>query len=294
MGRTGAGCYCVSLMRRSPPRPRPTRFLPTTAAEIRARGWDAPDVVLVSGRRVHRPPVVRGRDPGPLARGERLPRSRSSRSPTGRASSPWRALGRPRLFYGVSAGNMDSLDQPLHGEQEAPQRRRLLAGRPDRPAPRPRRPRSTRSACREAFPGVPVIAGGVEASLRRIAHYDYWSDKVRPSILVTSQGAPARCTAWARRRSSRSRAGSTQGGGVERLRDLRGVAYLLGKSESVPAHRWDDASCAERGRGAAELRGRWSPTRPPFARDDPRPAPRDQPAERAPAHRRRTATGRWW
>ena len=89
--------------------------------------------------------------------------------------------------------------------------------------------------CREAFPGVPVIAGGVEASLRRIAHYDYWSDTVRPSMLVLEQGRPARATAWASAPSSRSPQRLARGRGRQGLRDLRGVAYLLGASEAGAA-----------------------------------------------------------
>jgi uncharacterized radical SAM protein YgiQ len=92
--------------------------------------------------------------------------------------------------------------------------------------------------CREAFPGVPVIAGGVEASLRRIAHYDYWADAVRPSILLTSKadlvafgmGEPV-IVEIARRLAA--------GEPVRALRDLRGVAYLLGASETLPEHRFD-------------------------------------------------------
>jgi uncharacterized radical SAM protein YgiQ len=93
--------------------------------------------------------------------------------------------------------------------------------------------------CREAFPGVPVIAGGVEASLRRIAHYDYWSDKVWPSILVTSKAhllvhgmGETPILEIARRLDA--------GQPVEALRDLRGVAYLLGRNEPLPGYPGED------------------------------------------------------
>ncbi|MGH9889324.1 MAG: YgiQ family radical SAM protein, partial [bacterium] len=154
---------------------------------------------------------------------------------------PWRALGRPRLFYGVSAGNMDSLINHYTANKK---RRNADAYSPGgRTGLRPDRATAVYAQrCREAFPGVPVIAGGVEASLRRIAHYDYWSDKVWPSSLVTSKAhalvygmGEAPILEIARRLDA--------GLGVASLRDLRGVAYLLGKSESVPEHRWDDASC---------------------------------------------------
>jgi uncharacterized radical SAM protein YgiQ len=89
--------------------------------------------------------------------------------------------------------------------------------------------------CREAFPGVPVIAGGVEASLRRLAHFDYWSETVRPSVLVSSKadligfGMGESVIVEIARRLD---AGET----VKDLRDMRGIAYLLGKNDELPDH----------------------------------------------------------
>ena len=82
--------------------------------------------------------------------------------------------------------------EPLHRRPAHPQRRRLHAGRRRRQAARPLRASSTRSACREAFKDVPIVVGGIEASLRRIAHYDYWSEKVRRSVAARREGGPAR------------------------------------------------------------------------------------------------------
>src|SRR5262249_23926203 len=99
--------------------------------------------------------------------------------------------------------------------------------------------------CREAFAGVPVVIGGVEASLRRIAHFDYWSETVRPSILVTSKadllgfGMGERALVEVCRRLQAGRP-------IRDCRDLRGVAYLLGQKESLPAHAWYDAACDQR------------------------------------------------
>ncbi len=100
--------------------------------------------------------------------------------------------------------------------------------RPDRPTP------AYAQRCREAFPGVPVVIGGIEASLRRIAHFDYWSEQVRPSMLAASKAdllafgkGEATIVAIARRLAA--------GQPVTALRDLRGVAYLLGAREALPA-----------------------------------------------------------
>src|SRR4029453_6137324 len=99
--------------------------------------------------------------------------------------------------------------------------------RPDRPTP------VYAQRCREAFPSVPVVIGGIEASLRRIAHFDYWSERVRPSMLATSKAdllafgkGEATIVSIARRLAA--------GQPVTALRDLRGAAYLLGARETLP------------------------------------------------------------
>ncbi|HTO53581.1 MAG TPA: YgiQ family radical SAM protein [Myxococcota bacterium] len=226
------------MRRRSAP---PTDvFLPTTAGEIRARGWDAADVVLVSGDAYIDHPSFAAAILGRWLEQNGF-RVAILAQPDWRSPDAWRALGPPRLFYGVSAGNMDSLINHYTANRKRRNADAYSPGgqiglRPDRATA------VYAQRCREAFPGVPVIAGGVEASLRRIAHYDYWSDKVWPSILVTSKahllvhGMGELPILEIARRLDR-------GGGVESLRDLRGVAYLLGKNEPLPAHRWDDANC---------------------------------------------------
>jgi uncharacterized radical SAM protein YgiQ len=226
-------------MRRPPP-PAAAAFLPTTAEEMRARGWDHADVVLVSGDAYIDHPSFAAAILGRWLESNGF-RVAILAQPDWKSAEAWLALGRPRLFYGVGAGNMDSMINHYTANKK---RRNLDAYSPGgRPGLRPDRATAVYAQrCREAFPGVPVIAGGVEASLRRIAHYDYWSDKVWPSSLVTSKAhalvygmGEAPILEIARRLDARP--------GVEGLRDLRGVAYLLGKSESVPPHRWDDASC---------------------------------------------------
>ena len=106
--------------------------------------------------------------------------------PDWQSAEPWRQFGRPRLFFGISAGNMDSMINHYTANKKVRNDDAYSPGgriglRPDR---------ATMPYCqraREAFPGVPVIAGGVEASLRRLAHYDYWSDTVKRSILLDSK-----------------------------------------------------------------------------------------------------------
>jgi uncharacterized radical SAM protein YgiQ len=156
--------------------------------------------------------------------------------PDWRSADAFRALGEPRLFFAVSAGNMDSMINHYTANRK---RRNADAYSPGgRIGLRPDRATNVYAQrCREAFRGVPVIAGGVEASLRRIAHYDYWSDKVWPSWLVTSKAdllvygmGEGPIVEIARRLAA--------GQDVRALRDLRSVAYLLGASESLPEHRF--------------------------------------------------------
>ncbi len=209
----------------------PGLWLPTTADEIRARGWDAPDVVFVTGDAyVDHPSFA-------MAVLSRVLEANGFRvailpQPDWRSAAAWRALGRPRLFYAVSAGNMDSMINHYTANKKRRNDDAYSPGgriglRPDRPTP------VYAQRCREAFPGVPVVIGGIEASLRRIAHFDYWSERVRPSMLAASKAdllafgkGEATIVAIARRLAA--------GEPVTAVRDLRGVAYLLGAREGLP------------------------------------------------------------
>jgi uncharacterized radical SAM protein YgiQ len=202
---------------------------PINAAEMRARGWDAVDVVFVTGDAYVDHPSFAA---AILTRCLEQAGFRVAvlAQPDWRSADPWRQFGRPRLFFAVSAGNMDSLINHYTANKKVRNDDAYSPGgriglRPDR---------ATLPYChraREAFPGVPVIAGGVEASLRRLAHYDYWSDSVRRSILLDCKadllayGMGEQVIVEIARRFA---AGQT----VRELRDLRGVAYALGASEA--------------------------------------------------------------
>ncbi|HUR52702.1 MAG TPA: YgiQ family radical SAM protein [Gemmataceae bacterium] len=204
-------------------------FAPTTAAEVQARGWDAVDIVFVTGDAyVDHPSFA-------MAILHRVLEQAGFRvailsQPAWKSADPWREFGKPRLFFAVSAGNMDSLINHYTASKKVRNDDAYSPGgkiglRPDR---------ATLVYCqraREAFPGVPVIAGGVEASLRRLAHYDYWSDTVKRSILLDSKadlvvyGMGEKNIVEIARRLA---AGKT----VRDLRDLRGIAYPMGAKES--------------------------------------------------------------
>jgi uncharacterized radical SAM protein YgiQ len=203
--------------------------LPASRAEMTARGWDSVDVVFVTGDAyVDHPAFAMGILGRVLeAAGFRVA---ILSQPDWRGAAAWREFGRPRLFFGISAGNMDSMINHYTASKKVRNDDAYSPGgqiglRPDR---------ATIPYCqraREACPGVPVIAGGVEASLRRLAHYDYWSDTVRRSIVLDAKAdlvvfgmGEHQIVTIARRLA----AGET----VHSLRDMRGVAYALGASES--------------------------------------------------------------
>ncbi len=196
-----------------------------------ALGWDAPDVVLVTGDAyVDHPSFANALVARTLAAdGWRVA---LLAQPDWHSADPFRSLGRPRLFFGVSAGNMDSMLNHYTAQRKPRSDDAYSPGgaagrRPDRAT------NVYAQRCREAYPGVPVIAGGVEASLRRLAHYDYWSDTVRPSILVSSKadlvvfGMGERAVREIARRLD---AGET----ARELTDIRGTAYLLGRTADLP------------------------------------------------------------
>jgi len=208
-----------------------SRTLPITRAEIEALGWDEPDIVLVSGDAYIDHPSFAVGLLGRLLEREGY-RVAILPQPDWKSVDAWRALGKPRLFYGVTAGNMDSMINHYTANKK---RRNDDAYSPDgQIGLRPDRPTGIYAQrCREAFKGVPVIAGGIEGSLRRLPHYDYWSDKVMPSMLVSSKAdllvyglGDGPIVEIARRLDA--------GESVKDLRDMRSVCYLLGQTELLP------------------------------------------------------------
>lgn len=223
--------------------PDAARFLPTTPAEVHARGWDQVDVVFVTGDAYIDHPSFAMALLGRVLEAAGF-RVAVLSQPQWQDASAFRLFGRPRLCFAVSAGNMDSMINHYTANKK---RRNDDAYSPGgRIGLRPDRATNVYvQRCREAFKDVPVVAGGVEASLRRIAHFDYWSETVRPSILVTSKadlvgfGMGERVLVEICRRLD-------AGDKIVDCRDLRGVAYLLGSKEELPEHCWRDASCDNR------------------------------------------------
>ena len=209
-------------------------FLPTTMEEVRARGWDALDVVIVSGDAYVDHPAF-----GPVLIA-RVLEGRGLRvgflaQPDWKSAADFRRLGRPLLYFGIAAGNLDSMLNRLTAQKKNRSEDQYSPG--GRTGMRPDRASIVYAQrAREAYPEVPIILGGIEASLRRIAHYDYWSDTVRKPILVDAK-ADLLVFGMGERPilevTERLRAGES----IQSIRDVRGTAYLMTRAEA-------DAACA--------------------------------------------------
>ena len=201
--------------------------------------------------------------------------------PDWRSAEPWRQFGRPRLFFGISAGNMDSMINHYTANKKVRNDDAYSPGgriglRPDR---------ATLPYCqraREAFPGVPVIAGGVEAS--RCGGWPITTTgATRSSGRSCSTARPTwSSSAWASSRSSRSPSAWPTGESVRDLRDMRGVAYALGAKEEPPAGR-DRPALVRGGQGGQA----------PVRRGDADHPPGDQPAQRQGGWSSITTARRW-
>ena len=168
---------------------RLTDWLPTTKKEVELHGWDEVDVILFSGDAYVDHPSFGAAVIGRILEAEGL-RVAIVPQPNWRDDlRDFRKLGRPRLFFGISAGCMDSMVNKYTANKRL---RSDDAYTPDaRPDMRPEYPSIVYTRIlKQLYPDVPVVLGGIEASMRRLTHYDYWQDKVLPSILVDS-GADA-------------------------------------------------------------------------------------------------------
>ncbi len=160
-------------------------FLPMSREEMDVLGWDACDIILVTGDAYVDHPSFGMALVGRLLEAQGF-RVGILAQPDWRSHELFQTLGRPNLFFGVTAGNMDSMvnrytaDRRIRSD-DAYTPEGVAGKRPDRSVI------VYAQRARESYPDVPVIVGGIEASLRRIAHYDYWSDKVRRSILVDAK-----------------------------------------------------------------------------------------------------------
>ncbi|NOQ34311.1 MAG: YgiQ family radical SAM protein [Methylococcaceae bacterium] len=159
--------------------------LPMSREDMDALGWDVCDVILVTGDAYIDHPSFGMALIGRLLEAQGF-RVGIISQPDWKSAEDFGKLGRPNLFFGVTGGNMDSMVNRYTSDKKIRSNDAYTANgaagkRPDRAV------NVYSHRCREAYKDVPIIIGGIEASLRRIAHYDYWSDKVRKSVLMDSK-----------------------------------------------------------------------------------------------------------
>jgi uncharacterized radical SAM protein YgiQ len=161
-------------------------FLPMSRGEMDKLGWDSCDIIIVTGDAYVDHPSFGMAVIGRVLEAQGF-RVGIIAQPDWQSADPFKALGKPNLFFGVTAGNMDSMINRYTADRKIRSDDAYTPGdvggkRPDRAAI------VYSQRCREAYPDAPIVLGGIEPSLRRIAHYDYWSDKVRRSLLVDAKG----------------------------------------------------------------------------------------------------------
>ena len=212
----------------------PAPFLPMSKVEMDSLGWDSCDVILITGDAYIDHPSFG------MALVGRLLEAQGFRvgiicQPDWNSAADFRKLGKPNLFFGVTAGNMDSMVNRYTSDRKI---RSDDAYTPNgEPNKRPDRAVTVYAQrCREAFPGSAVVIGSIEASLRRIAHYDYWSDKVRRSVLPDSK-ADLLIFGNAERALVELTHRLAKGEKIGDIRDLRGTAFMVPKGW-LPGDDW--------------------------------------------------------
>ncbi len=208
-------------------------MLPMTRAEMDVLGWDSCDIILVTGDAYIDHPSFGMALVGRLLEAQGF-RVGIIAQPDWQNASAFKALGKPNLYFGITAGNMDSMVNRYTADKKI---RSDDAYTPDA-APNKRPDRAVlvySQRCKEAYSQVPIIIGSIEASLRRIAHYDYWSDKVRRSILVDSK-ADILLYGNAERALVELSHRIAKGEKVSDIQDIRGTAFLR---KQIPQG-WDE------------------------------------------------------
>jgi uncharacterized radical SAM protein YgiQ len=212
-----------SSLKQNPAGAQPARFLPTSRAEMDVLGWDRCDIIIVTGDAyvdhpsfgmaiIGRVLEAQGFKVGIIAQ------------PDWHSTRDFEALGKPRLFFGVTGGNMDSMVNRYTSDRRVRSDDAYTPGgqggkRPDRCVI------VYSQRLRESYKTVPIVVGGIEASLRRIAHFDYWSEQVRRSVLVDSK-ADLLVYGNAERQIGAIAQRLDAGESISDITDLRGTAYL--------------------------------------------------------------------
>src|SRR5689334_17075668 len=205
-------------------------FLPMSRAEMDELGWDSCDVIIVTGDAYVDHPSFGMAIMGRLLEAQGF-RVGIIAQPDWQSAEPFKQLGRPNLFFGMTAGNMDSMVNRYTSDKRIRSDDAYTPGgvggqRPDRSVV------VYAQRAREAFRDVPIVIGGIEASLRRIAHFDYWSEKVRRSVLLDAK-ADLLVYGNAERQIVEIAHRLAGGAKIEDITDLRGTAFVRKKHDFI-------------------------------------------------------------
>ena len=220
-------------------------FLPMSRAEMEVLGWDACDIIIVTGDAYIDHPSFGMAIIGRLLEAQGF-RVGIIAQPDWQAPDAFKALGAPTLFFGVTGGNMDSMVNRYTSDRRLRHNDSYTPGgeggrRPDRSVI------VYAQRCREAFRDAPIVLGGIESSLRRIAHYDYWSDKVRRSVLIDAK-ADILLYGNAERAVVELAHRMAKGVNANDCDDIRGVAVLKSAvPEGWAENHGDDVESADEG-----------------------------------------------
>src|SRR5689334_10227982 len=201
-------------------------FLPMSRAEMDELGWDSCDVIIVTGDAYVDHPSFGMAIMGRLLEAQGF-RVGIIAQPDWQSAEPFKQLGKPNLFFGITAGNMDSMVNRYTSDKRIRSDDAYTPGgeggkRPDRSVV------VYAQRAREAFKDVPIVIGGIEASLRRIAHFDYWSEKVRRSVLLDAK-ADLLVFGNAERQICEIAHRLAAGAKIDEVTDLRGTAFVRRK-----------------------------------------------------------------
>lgn len=201
----------------------PAPYLPMSRPEMDALGWDSCDIILVTGDAYVDHPSFGMAVIGRTLEGQGF-RVGIIAQPDWRDTEAFMALGAPNLYFGVTAGNMDSMINHYTADRKRRNDDAYTAG--DHSGARPDRAVTVYAQrLRQAFKSTPIVIGGIEASLRRIAHYDYWSETVRRSVLLDSR-ADMLLFGNAERAIIDLSHRLANGEPIDAIRDLRGTAFV--------------------------------------------------------------------
>ena len=208
-------------------------FLPMSRAEMDELGWDSCDIIIVTGDAYVDHPSFGMAIIGRLLESQGF-RVGIIAQPDWRSKDAFEALGKPNLYFGVAAGNMDSMINRYTADKKVRNDDAYTPGgvggkRPDRCS------LVYTQRCREAYGDVPVILGGIEASLRRIAHFDYWQGSVRRSILLDA-GADMLLYGNAERAIVELSHRLARGESIHEIKDIRGTAFVR---DDTPEDWWE-------------------------------------------------------